>query len=468
MNIKFYLPCEFGNKLKCSQGNGGATSHTGKAYYAYDFVSPETTNFNICAVADGEVKKVLDTHSEGGVLYTNGKIDISKSSKRYPANYILIYHAVDSCYSLYYHIAYNSAKFKAGDTVKQGEIIAKAGSVGVSTATHLHFQIQKANSSWGQSIAFSFEESSTISAGNTYTSQNQLNLFAAQYQNQASYPKLTAGGPPQEWWIEFKNTGNEVWENHNRNNKIVKLALGTYSQPDIQEGRQLKCGWESPTRLAVVGKDVVQPGDVGRFSFQVKAPSSLESGKYKLQVTPKSPAGWLKQDDGYELNCFAEIEVTEQEKIGDIFSPDKLGDVQAQCIASEKALFPYEDSAGLQDFASPNGDIQVVSWDRRRCYHGDNVNMIIKCHENVPDGSIIDVKIFEADSTSSDDIVKENISGMINNSQCEIPFKVDWLNYFEIEGSQYEFYFTAIVQGGDSSPAKSKLLFVDLFKFIFM
>ena len=468
MNTKFYLPCEFGKKLKCTQGNGGKTSHTGKAYYAYDFISSETTSFNICAVADGVVKLVRDSYSKGGVLYTNGKIDIGKSSKKFPANYLLIYHAADSCYSLYYHIAHGSAKFKVGDTVKQGEIIAKAGSVGVSTGTHLHFQIQKVSRSWGQSIAFTFQESSTISAGNTFTSQNKKMLFAANYHSQASYPKLTAGGKPQEWWIEFKNTGQEVWENHNQNNKIVKLALGTYSQPDMKEGRQLKCGWESPTRLAVVDKQAVQPGEIGRFSFQVKAPASLSPGKYKIQVTPKSPAGWLKQEDGYELNCYAEIEVTEKEKIGNMFSSQPLKNVQMQCIAEKPVDFPYEDSAGLQDFVVPNADIQIVSWDRRRCYHGDDVNMIVKCHEGVPDGSIVEIKVFEADSTSSDDIVKENISGTIKNLQCEIPFKADWMNYFEVEGSQYEFYFTAVLKDGDLNPAKSKLLFVDIYKYIFV
>ncbi|KPA16196.1 hypothetical protein MHK_003596 [Candidatus Magnetomorum sp. HK-1] len=468
MNTKFYLPCEFEKKLKCTQGNGGGTSHKGKAYYAYDFISPETANFNICAVADGVVKLVRDSYSKGGVLYTNKKIDISKSAKKYPANYILIYHAADSCYSLYYHIAHKSAKFKAGENVKHGEIIAKAGSVGVSTGVHLHFQIQKAKSSWGQSIAFKFEENASILKGKTYTSQNKRNIFAANYHSQASYPKLTTAGPPQEWWIEFKNTGNIVWENHNKNNRIVKLGLGTYSHPDIQEGRELKCDWESPTRLAVVEQEIVQPGEIGRFSFQVKAASTLKPGKYKLQVTPKSPAGWLKQDDGNELNCFVEIEVAEQEKIGDLFSTEKLVDVHTQCRAPDEEIFPYENSTGLQDFVVPNGDIQLASWDKRRCYHGDNVKMLVKCHEGIPDGSVVEIKVFEADSISTDDIVKEKITGIINNLKCEIPFKADWMDNYEIEGSQYEFYFTATLQGGDVSPAKSKFLYVYVMKFFFI
>ncbi|KPA15743.1 hypothetical protein MHK_004046 [Candidatus Magnetomorum sp. HK-1] len=292
-------------------------------------------------------------------------------------------------------------------------------------------------------------------------------MFSANYHSQADYPKLTAGGPSQEWWIEFKNTGKKIWENHNNNNKIVKLALGTDTQPDMQSGREFKCGWESPTRLAILKQESVPPGKIGHFSFQVKAPSSLKAGQYKLQVTPKSPAGWLKQDNGYSLNCFAIIDVAEKKTIGDIFSNQPFMSINTICLENDETN-PYEESTGLQDFVVPNKDIQVISWDRRRCYHGDDVNMLIKCHEGVPDGSIVEIKVLEADSSSSDDVVKENIEGVVKNLRCKVPFKVDWMDYYDIEGSQYEFYFTATIKSGDSSPAKSKLLYVDTIKYIIL
>ena len=194
---KFYLPCEFGKKLKCTQGNNNQYSHTGKAKYAYDFVSTETTHFNICSTSDGVVKKIEDGNSKTGLIKTN------------PGNYILIYHE-DNCYSLYYHIDKDSSTVKTGDRVRQGQVIALAGNVGYANGVHLHFQIQKEEKSWGQSISFLFEEASTIEAHKIYTSQNKLNKFASNYKGQAPYPKLIAGGESTEWWIQFTNTGDEI------------------------------------------------------------------------------------------------------------------------------------------------------------------------------------------------------------------------------------------------------------------
>jgi len=46
-------------------------------------------------------------------------------------------------YTLYGHLAKGSITVKAGDTVKQGQVIAKIGNSGSSTGTHLHFEMRK-------------------------------------------------------------------------------------------------------------------------------------------------------------------------------------------------------------------------------------------------------------------------------------------------------------------------------------
>ena len=56
-------------------------------------------------------------------------------------NYVMIEHE-DGTITLYAHLYENSIKVKAGDTVKQGQVIAKMGSSGNSTGTHLHFEIR--------------------------------------------------------------------------------------------------------------------------------------------------------------------------------------------------------------------------------------------------------------------------------------------------------------------------------------
>lgn len=56
-------------------------------------------------------------------------------------NYIVIQHA-DGNYTLYAHLHQNTVTVKAGDTVRQGQVIAKMGSSGMSTGTHLHFEVR--------------------------------------------------------------------------------------------------------------------------------------------------------------------------------------------------------------------------------------------------------------------------------------------------------------------------------------
>ena len=57
-------------------------------------------------------------------------------------NYIIIQHS-DGNYTLYAHLHENTIKVKAGDSVEQGQVIAKMGSSGNSTGTHLHFEVRE-------------------------------------------------------------------------------------------------------------------------------------------------------------------------------------------------------------------------------------------------------------------------------------------------------------------------------------
>lgn len=58
-------------------------------------------------------------------------------------NYVIIQHT-DGNYTLYGHLASNSITVKAGDSVAQGQVIAKMGTSGNSTGTHLHFEVRVA------------------------------------------------------------------------------------------------------------------------------------------------------------------------------------------------------------------------------------------------------------------------------------------------------------------------------------
>lgn len=56
-------------------------------------------------------------------------------------NYVIIEHS-DGNYTLYGHMYANSITVKAGETVKQGQVIGKMGTSGDSSGTHLHFEFR--------------------------------------------------------------------------------------------------------------------------------------------------------------------------------------------------------------------------------------------------------------------------------------------------------------------------------------
>lgn len=56
-------------------------------------------------------------------------------------NYVMIQHS-DGVYTIYGHLAKNSITVRAGDTVRQGQVIAKVGHSGSSTGPHLHFEVR--------------------------------------------------------------------------------------------------------------------------------------------------------------------------------------------------------------------------------------------------------------------------------------------------------------------------------------
>ncbi len=170
--------------------------------------------------------------------------------------------------------------------------------------------------------------------GSTYQGSH-FKWFAANYWAQGSYVTLEAGGEAKEWWIEFRNTGRAAWENHNYNNHITKLALGSYDEPDMQAGREFNDGWESPTRLAIMDQDAVYPGGVGRFTFRVRASADRQPGTYRLVVTPKTPYGWVKQDDCSPSYCFLEITVVKPEVKQEVQSTNKQS-----AATNDQQLFP--------------------------------------------------------------------------------------------------------------------------------
>lgn len=66
-------------------------------------------------------------------------------------NYVILQHS-DGNYTLYAHLDAGSIKVTAGDSVEQGQVIAKMGSSGNSTGTHLHFEVREGQNSSGATV----------------------------------------------------------------------------------------------------------------------------------------------------------------------------------------------------------------------------------------------------------------------------------------------------------------------------
>ncbi len=117
-DIKFIWPCPASGRITSSFGSrtsptkGASSNHKGIDIGA-------ATGSNIVASAAGTV--VVSTYS-----YSAG-------------NYVMLNHG-GGVYTVYMHAS--KLLVSVGDTVKQGQVIAKVGSTGYSTGPHLHFGIR--------------------------------------------------------------------------------------------------------------------------------------------------------------------------------------------------------------------------------------------------------------------------------------------------------------------------------------
>ena len=97
---------------------------------------------NIIASKDGVV--IYPTNDSQTGYADNGYVG-NEDGGGY-GNYVVIEHS-DGNYTYYAHMAQNSITVRAGDSVKQGQVIGKMGHSGSSIATHLHFEMRSGSDS---------------------------------------------------------------------------------------------------------------------------------------------------------------------------------------------------------------------------------------------------------------------------------------------------------------------------------
>lgn len=138
--LRLNLPLPLGLTTEVSQGNGGAYSHTGDAFWAFDFAVPEGTQ--VLAAAGGVVVWVRDDSELWG----------ASEKFRNEANYVLIDHG-GGLFSAYVHLAKDSVVVVPGDKVAAGDLIAQTGLSGQMTGPHLHFHVENV---WGRTLPIRF------------------------------------------------------------------------------------------------------------------------------------------------------------------------------------------------------------------------------------------------------------------------------------------------------------------------
>jgi len=160
----FGLSVPFMGSWTVSQGYGGTITHKGDWGQALDFVitdddhktyqNPGTQpehfycfNKPVLACGDGVVENVVDHIEDNAIGQTNIKENWG--------NTVIIKHTAN-LYTKVSHLKKNSIKVKAGDAVKQGDLLGMCGNSGRSPEPHLHFQAQATPYVGSKTLAYPF------------------------------------------------------------------------------------------------------------------------------------------------------------------------------------------------------------------------------------------------------------------------------------------------------------------------
>ncbi len=86
--------------------------------------------------------------------------------------------------------------------------------------------------------------------------------------------------------MALKNTGNVKWRNYGEN----RISLGT------ENPRDRISSFTKSTRMGYLKESIVNPGEIGHFIFNLKAPKS--EGKYEEYFAPViERVTWLDGDE---------------------------------------------------------------------------------------------------------------------------------------------------------------------------
>jgi murein DD-endopeptidase MepM/ murein hydrolase activator NlpD len=115
------------------QGYGAKLSHRGAEQFTVDFGMALGTPVH--AARDGLVALVEDSHAAGCWRDDCARL----------ANFIVVLHP-DGTTGEYFHLQQGSARVRLGERVRRGQLLARSGNTGYTTAPHLHFGVYRLRS----------------------------------------------------------------------------------------------------------------------------------------------------------------------------------------------------------------------------------------------------------------------------------------------------------------------------------
>lgn len=154
------LPFSEGASYECTQGVGGARSHSEpSSYHAYDFSMPEGTP--VLAAAAGRVVAFAEHFTVGG----------PDKALENQGNHVILDHG-RGYYTRYEHLAPNGVHVQTGELVEAGQVIGLSGNTGYTSGPHLHFHLHDV---LGHTLPSRFAEvggDGVPKEGRSYTSKN--------------------------------------------------------------------------------------------------------------------------------------------------------------------------------------------------------------------------------------------------------------------------------------------------------
>ena len=110
-----------------------------------------------------------------------------------------------------------------------------------------------------------------------------------------TYPPTLAPGQTATASVRFTNTGTQTWQKGVAGSQVT---LGVNGDSTWYADHGMAVGWLSANRVATTVEDTVVPGQIGTFTFQLRAPST--PGTYNIPLRPVvDGVAWLEDQGVY-------------------------------------------------------------------------------------------------------------------------------------------------------------------------